>query len=105
MSNVKAALARIGAEFVSPLIEQNGPLVNFFNVLRERVNDVKKQIGPLANMFTGWITKIANSATGFFSKLDVTNYVTSFINVVKGIISIAKPIKEAFTEMFPQKLL
>ena len=27
MSNVKAALARIGAEFVSPLVNQNGVLV------------------------------------------------------------------------------
>lgn len=41
LSNMKSALARIGAGFISPLIEQNGELVNLFNALRIKINDVK----------------------------------------------------------------
>lgn len=44
MSNMKSALARIGAGFVSPLIEQNGEMVNLFNALRIKINDVKSTL-------------------------------------------------------------
>lgn len=41
LSNMKSALARIGAGFISPLVEQNGELVQLFNALRIKINDVK----------------------------------------------------------------
>ena len=107
MSNVKAALGRIGAEFVSPLIVQNGPLVQFFNALRERINDVKANIGPLAELFTGAVTKMANSSTDFLKNLDLTDHFKTFNNIVDvihnlgiSIISFVKPIREAFSEVF-----
>ena len=60
MSNVKSALSRIGAEFISPLIKQNGPLVELFNALRVKINDVKANIGPFAQVFTTGVTRAAN---------------------------------------------
>lgn len=108
MSNIKASLARIGAEFVSPLIVQNGPFVQLFNTIRERINDVKSEIGPLSDMFTKTTISIVNSMTESFKKLDVKDYVKSFINVVeslgnvaKGIMSVLKPIKQGFQDVFP----
>lgn len=44
MSNMKSALARIGAGFISPLVEQNGELVQLFNALRIKINDVKSAL-------------------------------------------------------------
>ena len=44
MSNMKSALARIGAGFISPLVEQNGEMVNLFNALRIKINDVKSAL-------------------------------------------------------------
>lgn len=44
MSNMKSALARIGAGFVSPLVEQNGVLVELFNALRIKINEVKSDL-------------------------------------------------------------
>lgn len=44
LSNMKSALARIGAGFVSPLIEQNSDLIELFNALRIRINDVKSAL-------------------------------------------------------------
>ena len=72
-ANMKSALGRIGAEFVAPLIVQNGPLVKLLNTLRERINDIKANIGPLANLFVNAVTKMANGLTNFLSKLDFTD--------------------------------
>ena len=107
MSNVKAALARIGAEFISPLIVQNGPLVKFFNSLRERINDVKSQIGPFAELFTKSVAAMAEKASDFLSKLKVDNgiksmhnIVLSLVNVFKILWEVIKPIGQAFKETF-----
>lgn len=109
LSNIKAALARIGALFISPLIVQNGPIVKFFNTFRERVNDVKKSIGPLADQFTGSINKMADTATSAISRFDsedraliFTNIVSTLTNAFSGLWSILKPVGQAFRDIFPQ---
>lgn len=44
LANMKSALARIGAGFISPLIEQNSELVKLFNALRIQINNVKSAL-------------------------------------------------------------
>lgn len=109
LSNIKAALARIGALFISPLIVQNGPIVKFFNTFRERVNDVKKSIGPLADQFTGSVNKMADAATSAISRFDsedrtsiFTNIVSTMTSAFSGLWSILKPVGQAFRDVFPQ---
>ena len=46
ISNIKSALGRIGALFISPLIEQNNPVIKFLNAIRERINDIKDGLKP-----------------------------------------------------------
>lgn len=111
MSNVRASLARIGAEFYSPLIVQNGSLVKFFNALRERINDVKANVGPLAELFTDSVSGMANAATKYLEKLDLAkpfeafyNIVDVFKNVWRGISSVLRPIRWAFADIFPQSM-
>ena len=108
LSNIKAALARIGALFVSPLIVQNGPIVKLFNTLRERINDIKSTIGPLADQFTGSVNKMAESATAFLSRMRsedriqiLSNIVSTLTNVFSGLWSILKPVGQAFKDIFP----
>ena len=107
LSNIRAALARIGALFISPLVEQNGALVRLFNALRERINDVKNSIGPFADMVTNSVVKIANVLTEKIRNFDLADYTTSFYNVVEtlknifsGIYSYVKPVGQAFKEVF-----
>ena len=107
LSNIRAALARIGALFISPLVEQNGALVQLFNALRERINDVKNSIGPFADMVTNSVVKIANVLTEKIRNFDLADYTTSFYNVVEtlknifsGIYSYVKPVGQAFKEVF-----
>lgn len=73
LSNVKAALARIGALFISPLIEQNGALVKLFNTLREKINDIKSALIPVADFVTTTITNITNKVSDFIATIDIKN--------------------------------
>lgn len=78
MSNVKSALSRIGAEFISPLIKQNGPLVELLNALRVKINDIKANIGPFAQVFTTGVTRAANALTKFVNGIDVSKIFEKF---------------------------
>ena len=106
MSNVKASLARIGAEFISPIIVQNGPLVQFFNTLRERINEVKSSIGPLADVFTTAANRMLTKLTDFLSKLDMTKPFEKFKGLNSKWDEFSAKIKEAgvSTDDFQAKL-
>ena len=71
LSNIKSALARIGALFVAPLVEQNGAIVQLLNAVRVKINDIKNSIAPLADFVVNIIKKIASGLTEFVNKLDV----------------------------------
>lgn len=102
MANIKAALARIGAEFVSPLIVQNGPLVQMFNSIRLAVNAVKDEIGPFADAFVSAVTTIAEKVKWFLDNLDVKSIMQGVVNIFNALLSVLKPIGEAFLNVFPQ---
>lgn len=108
MSNIKAALARIGALFISPLVIQNGPIVQLFNAIRERINDIKNAIGPLADQFTNSVNKMAEAAKAFITRISsedrvkiFSNIVSALTNTFSGLWSILKPINKAFKDIFP----
>jgi len=82
LSNVRAALGRIGAEFISPLIEQNGPLVNFLNALRVKINDVKAAIIPLATVFTTTVNSIFSAAEKFLNGLDIKPFLRNMNDIL-----------------------
>lgn len=73
LSNVKAALARIGALFISPLVEQNGALVKLFNTLREKINDIKSALIPVADFVTNTVTNITNKVSDFIAAINIKN--------------------------------
>lgn len=127
MANVKSALARIGALFVSPIIAEEGPAVKLLNAIREKINDIKTAITPIAEIMTGtlndflsrWTTKVTNfkiNTSGFEKFLEIVkslritlsslahNTQKIFSNVFSGIGSILKPIGSAFKEVFPENL-
>ena len=103
-SNVKSALARIGAEFVAPLIVQNGPLVQVLNTIREKVNDVKRNIVPFAELVTTTINKLATKVNAAISKLNIDKMFEKFnflsrefsarVRLFKLVDGISKPIEK-----------
>lgn len=116
LANMKAALARIGAGFVSPLIEQNGQIIKLFNAMKDRINDVKtalvfdESIGnteALSNQFTTSVLSMAKVATDFISNADLSKPLQVFYlnlesikNVAKGVGSVLKPLGHAFKNVF-----
>lgn len=115
-TNMKAALARIGAGFVSPLVEQNGQLVKMFNALKDRVNDVKKalvfdeeigNVNALSKQFTDAVIRISKSITDFLLTADLSKPLELFYygveivkNSVKGLRTLVAPLTEAFKNIF-----
>lgn len=100
LSNVKAALSRIGAKFVSPLIEQNGKLVESFNILRLRVNDINKHVDPIANGFVAVVQRIASLIDRVTDNSLAFNFtLVGISNVMKSVGKVAKALGDAFLEM------
>lgn len=85
LSNLKSSFARIGALFVSPLIESKGPIVTLFNTLRERVNDLKADIVPIADGVVPVIKNIIDT---------ITKYVQKFGEVMDPIKKAMDPLKD-----------
>ena len=109
LSNVKSALARIGAEFVQPIIENEGPLVQMLNALRVKINEVKDAIIPFAKDTTTAINNLFINITKKIEDADLTNYFKIFNNVVdilkntlSGLYNILKIIGGTFKEVFPE---
>ena len=114
ISNIKSALGRIGALFTSPLIEQNGPIVKLLNVVRERINDIKNALVPLADTSTNFLKNVATKLANSLGNLKVDSSVTNFVNIVKplggalanvfsALISVLKKAGEAFKMVFPEE--
>lgn len=97
MSNLKSAFARIGALFVSPLIKSNGSIVTLFNTLRERVNELKTAIVPVAEKVTTVIEAIINKITEGVKKVgDIIDPIKKAIDIIgKPIGDIADKIDDA----------
>lgn len=100
MSNIRAALAKVGAEFINPIIANEGPLVEFLNAIREKVNDIKGYLIPLANAITPKIGNMFVKWADGIKKLDMTplnnfiNKVINFINTFKTDEKVMKNIKD-----------
>ena len=93
LSNVKAALGRIGALFYSPLIEQDGPVVKFLNTLRDKINNVKTGLEPIATIVTDLIKKLVTWADTMLKKLDVEGF---FKIVNNGVTKLQNGLKKGF---------
>lgn len=64
LSNVKAALARIGADVATPALEN---LRDVFNALREKINAVHEELGPFIDTINKLQTKAAKAAVNFLN--------------------------------------
>lgn len=72
MANIKSALSRIGADFFQPLIKQGGPLVQLFNIIRQRIDEIHKAVQPFATKLSSIITDITNRISKFIAPFDYT---------------------------------
>lgn len=110
-SNIRAAFAKIGADFIQPIIANGSPLVKFLDEVRAEVNQIRKGIQP----FSQYLAQIVNNKffklTNVLKELDLGNKLKLgkslaidldrvLIQLGHTIESIVKPIKEAFGDVF-----
>lgn len=116
LANIKAALARIGEGFFSPLIAENSELVRLFNAIRLRINDVKKslvfdkEIGnvyALSKQVTDYLLGLIGALADWVENLDLTDVMSLFyywVEIVKGGLqalgSVLKPVGLAIRDVF-----
>lgn len=92
LSNVKSALGRIGALFYSPLIEQNGALVQLFNALRVKTNELKDALAPTISKIVDIAIKAINWATSIINKID-------FSSIASKILKPFTAVKQTFDDI------
>ena len=105
MSNMKAALSRIGATFWTPVLTSSR---DFFNAITPVLDGIHKAITPLLNEMSGAVeiaSKWAQIKLGNFNAENLTRVIIpalgSLQNILKGLKSIFAPIGKAFSEIFP----
>lgn len=100
MANIRAALARTGAMFISPLISQDGEFVQFFNAIRIKVNEFNKALGAsngLAKQFTDWVRKIVSHLTEIVENFKIANvYTRTFGDGVEKVFESAHTTVQKF---------
>lgn len=98
LSNVRAALSRIGAKFAEPVYEN---LRKIFNGLIPLINNINTALDPVVEAFTS----IVNTGGDFLSKfLDLTDLARFFGQTILNIYGYIRPIIIAFFEVFAQYL-
>lgn len=100
-ANVKSALAKIGANFYKPLIEQNGPLVGILNTVRLKINDIKEITLPFVESASKGVAKLINYANKLVEKINVKTLfsgLTSKWDNLMNKIGEAGVTEETFTE-------
>lgn len=99
LSNINSAFARTGAAFIGPLIKSKGPLVQFLESVRLKINDFNKAMGPFAEAVTEAINKrILPAAQKLVESIPVAK-ISGFFNLAAGwvrtVFKLGKSVQEA----------
>lgn len=103
MGNMKAALSRIGEEFASVYIKDMVPV---FNGLKTFINDVHTALDPVIKDFTAFMDLFSNIMTELIGSDEIRTVVYNILGGVRNLfyefLLVLMPIKEAFSEIFPE---
>lgn len=109
LANMRAAMSRLGAAFLTPEFEQQR---NVFNTLTPVIDNVTGALKPLFNaflavqsLFTGKLIKNLNTLnfTGIQNLAQATPHLSkALINIVTALSRIAAVGKAAFRDIFPK---
>lgn len=112
MSNIRAALARIGADFISPIIKQDTEMIWLLNHIRLKINDIRKLTTPFAGEVTAWLkdtiyqtallVKGLDFSSGSTAVRTVQNGFKALMNVVTAVKNVFTAVGVSFKEVFPE---
>lgn len=107
MDNIRSAFAKIGAEFVTPIVQIDGAVVHMLDSFRAKVNEFKGYIIPFAKLTTDSINKVATFIGTSFDKSNlkwVEPFFTGLGGVIKGVTDSLLQVSHAFQNVFPKQL-
>lgn len=111
LSNIRSALAKIGADFWTPIIENEGKLVEMLNSFKTLVNDIKTSIRDTLGWFEndegiGYLMDWKNLMDGIFTRMkegldsiDRVKLGKNVENIIRTIQSFGKSIINIFGEV------
>lgn len=94
LSNIRAALAKIGADFFQPIIAEQSPLVQFLNSVRYRINEIRNTISPITNEITSGINKFLTWLNKAFTDKNLFGY-NPFASMIDKIREIENVLNKA----------
>lgn len=104
LSNVKAALSRMGAAIAAPQFDN---LRHIFNALIPVIDGVYEAMEPLIEKFTEFTTGVQENLVKTIEGLDLSVLPPVFNaigNALKFVLSLLKPVGQAFRDIFPKAL-
>jgi len=102
LSNVRSALARIGEQVATPYFENQ---IKINQALIPVINALNVALKPLIDTFNALSRASAERKVNFLKNLNLEPFaliVKGINNVLKGLLSILEPIKQAFRNIFPK---
>lgn len=104
MSNVRAALSRIGANFATPYMENMRFIavesIKVINQINKFLNPVYEDVSKIMEMVQTGVTDFLKSANAINSAHSI---IISVRNIFYSILQILDPIREAFRDIFPKQ--
>ena len=106
LSNMKAALSRIGADFATPYMDN---MIRIYNATTKLIDNIRAALKPLSKAAGEMMEQASLFFTGILRGNDILNFTT---NIVKGIVNVfgilrklINPIAIAFKNIFPRGFL
>ena len=84
-ANIRSAWSKIGADFLEPIIRNEGELVGVLDSVRAKINEVRKVIKPVSEMYAGLVNNTLAKLKPLIDGIDVKKFSLSedTFNVIK----------------------
>lgn len=105
LSNMNAALSRIGASVATPKLKA---MRDIFNALTPVIDELHDALGPMISRLESFMNRSSKKIVSFLGNIDLSGLARSMAplsnalkSFVDGVLNIVDPIRKAFLEMFP----
>ena len=116
LKNIKSAWGRIGQVFVTPLIEQNGPLVKLLQSYKNKIADVATHLNAETGRLNKYTTRVLigyiHTITKMIDQFDAHKLYAVIYRFIKGTIRIFRTLvnylsiaAKAFNDVLPKGFL
>lgn len=102
MSNIRASLARMGALFVSPLIEQEGPLVQLLNSLLKHFKTFEGALKPIATSVTDWLNGMFTNLNTKMASINIDAIASGMAKAFENLTQVLGAVRDGFRDIFPE---